>query len=147
MLEYDVHACGAPTRSRARSPAVKPACQPPRLRSPMRARQSPAHPPAQPAPTRATSPSPTRRTRARSRSSTRYKNNQHFISILNAAILPTTNASDVYAPVTTGTELGVFLKNPSGDGYIGGVQDEWLDDVDAAFERSNGNNLSSSTAI
>lgn len=42
------------------------------------------------------------------------KDNQHFISIL-----VTTNASDVYALVTYGTELGVFLKNPSGDGYIG----------------------------
>ncbi|KZP29132.1 glycoside hydrolase family 31 protein [Athelia psychrophila] len=50
-----------------------------------------------------------------------HKNNQHFISILDAAIPLTTNASDVYAPVTTGTELGVFLKNPSGDDYIGEV--------------------------
>ncbi|KZP31568.1 glycoside hydrolase family 31 protein [Athelia psychrophila] len=50
-----------------------------------------------------------------------HKNNQHFISILDAAIPVTTNASDVYAPVTRGTELGVFLKNPGGDDYIGEV--------------------------
>ena len=50
-----------------------------------------------------------------------HKNNQHFISILDAAIPVTTNASDVYAPVTQGTELSVFLKNPAGDDYIGQV--------------------------
>ncbi|KZP29154.1 glycoside hydrolase family 31 protein [Athelia psychrophila] len=50
-----------------------------------------------------------------------HRKNQHFISILDAAIPVTTNASDVYVLVTSGTELGVFLKNPSGDDYIGQV--------------------------
>ncbi|KAF7976546.1 hypothetical protein HWV62_6195 [Athelia sp. TMB] len=50
-----------------------------------------------------------------------HKNNQHFISILDAAIPILTNDSDVYEPVTKGTELQVFLKNPGGDDYIGEV--------------------------
>ncbi|KZP29174.1 glycoside hydrolase family 31 protein [Athelia psychrophila] len=47
-----------------------------------------------------------------------HQNNEHFISILDAAVPVTTNASDVYAPYTDGTVLGMFLKNPGGDNYI-----------------------------
>lgn len=50
-----------------------------------------------------------------------HANNQHFISILDAAVPLTTNASDVYDPVTVGTELGVFLKNQGGGDYVGQV--------------------------
>ncbi|KZP23336.1 glycoside hydrolase family 31 protein [Athelia psychrophila] len=49
------------------------------------------------------------------------KNKLHFIAIFDATIPPSISASDVYMPITSRTELGTFLKHPSGDHYLGYV--------------------------
>ncbi|THU98216.1 hypothetical protein K435DRAFT_721010 [Dendrothele bispora CBS 962.96] len=48
-------------------------------------------------------------------------NNQRYIPILDAAVPVLTNDTDVYNPYTSGSERGVFVRNPDGSEYIGQV--------------------------
>ncbi|KAJ7759844.1 glycosyl hydrolases family 31-domain-containing protein [Mycena olivaceomarginata] len=49
------------------------------------------------------------------------QNNQHYISIVDAAIAKQANSTDFYEPYAKGTELDVWIKNPDGTDYVGQV--------------------------